>query len=157
MYHSCNLLFIIFTIAAAVSTSMSQFILFRFFMGCVYIPAHTLTLLIDTTSFWWCTSRTRGRNNCGFDSPRTTWDGDGCMGYGSNDWSLCRTCMRRPRVSRTNHALTSNSDHRRLLDNCEWMEMELLVCRHSCAYSSTMHHVVADSTRLAQLSSCRSS
>ncbi|EAT78096.1 hypothetical protein SNOG_14556 [Parastagonospora nodorum SN15] len=37
MYHSCNLLFIIFTIAAAVSTSMSQFVVFRFFMGCVYI------------------------------------------------------------------------------------------------------------------------
>jgi MFS family permease len=34
LYHSCNVLFIIFTIAAAVSSSMSQFIVFRFFMGC---------------------------------------------------------------------------------------------------------------------------
>ncbi|XP_014561661.1 hypothetical protein COCVIDRAFT_22263 [Bipolaris victoriae FI3] len=34
LYHSCNLLFIIFTIAAAVATNMTQFIVFRFFMGC---------------------------------------------------------------------------------------------------------------------------
>lgn len=33
MYHSCNLLFIIFTIAAAVSTNMGMFIVFRFLMG----------------------------------------------------------------------------------------------------------------------------
>ncbi|KAJ4384489.1 hypothetical protein N0V86_000088 [Didymella sp. IMI 355093] len=35
LYHSCNLLFIIFTIAAAVSTNMSMFIVFRFLMGTV--------------------------------------------------------------------------------------------------------------------------
>lgn len=33
LYHSCNLLFIIFTIAAAVSKNMSMFIVFRFMMG----------------------------------------------------------------------------------------------------------------------------
>ena len=33
LYHSCNLLFIIFTVAAAVSTNMSMFIVFRFMMG----------------------------------------------------------------------------------------------------------------------------
>ncbi|KAJ4982618.1 major facilitator superfamily transporter [Stagonosporopsis vannaccii] len=35
LYHSCNLLFIIFTIAAAVSTNMGMFIVFRFLMGTV--------------------------------------------------------------------------------------------------------------------------
>jgi MFS family permease len=34
LYHSCNFLFVVFTIAAAVATNMSQFIVFRFFMGC---------------------------------------------------------------------------------------------------------------------------
>lgn len=34
LYYSCNALFIIFTVAAAVASSMSQFIVFRFFMGC---------------------------------------------------------------------------------------------------------------------------
>ncbi|KAF1976987.1 MFS general substrate transporter [Bimuria novae-zelandiae CBS 107.79] len=34
LYHSCNGLFIIFSIAAAVSTSMTQFVTFRFLMGC---------------------------------------------------------------------------------------------------------------------------
>ncbi|KAH7095194.1 major facilitator superfamily domain-containing protein [Paraphoma chrysanthemicola] len=34
LYHSCNFLFIVFTIAAAVATTMSQFIVFRFLMGC---------------------------------------------------------------------------------------------------------------------------
>ncbi|EUC41983.1 hypothetical protein COCMIDRAFT_8389 [Bipolaris oryzae ATCC 44560] len=34
LYHICNFLFIIFTIAAAVATNMTQFIVFRFFMGC---------------------------------------------------------------------------------------------------------------------------
>lgn len=33
LYHSCNMLFIIFTIAAAVSTDMGMFIGFRFLMG----------------------------------------------------------------------------------------------------------------------------
>ncbi|KAF1362579.1 MFS general substrate transporter [Lizonia empirigonia] len=35
LYHSCNLLFIIFTVAAAVSTNMSMFIVFRFLIGSV--------------------------------------------------------------------------------------------------------------------------
>lgn len=35
LYHSCNLLFIIFTVAAAVSTDMAMFIVFRFLMGTV--------------------------------------------------------------------------------------------------------------------------
>ena len=34
LYHSCNLLFIIFTIAAALASNMGMFIIFRFFMGC---------------------------------------------------------------------------------------------------------------------------
>ncbi|KAF2868912.1 MFS multidrug transporter-like protein [Massariosphaeria phaeospora] len=34
LYHSCNCLFIIFSIAAAVSTNLTMFIIFRFFMGC---------------------------------------------------------------------------------------------------------------------------
>ncbi|KAH6873215.1 major facilitator superfamily domain-containing protein [Alternaria rosae] len=34
LYHSCNLLFIVFTIAAAVANNMAQFVVFRFFMGC---------------------------------------------------------------------------------------------------------------------------
>jgi MFS family permease len=34
LYHSCNLLFIVFTIAAAVSSNMGMFIAFRFLMGC---------------------------------------------------------------------------------------------------------------------------
>lgn len=34
LYHSCNLLFIIFTIAAALASNMGMFITFRFFMGC---------------------------------------------------------------------------------------------------------------------------
>jgi MFS family permease len=37
LYHSCNLLFIIFTVAAAISTNMSMFIVFRFLMGSKYI------------------------------------------------------------------------------------------------------------------------
>jgi MFS family permease len=35
LYHACNVLFISFTVGAAVSTSMSMFIVFRFFMGCM--------------------------------------------------------------------------------------------------------------------------
>ncbi|KAJ4348127.1 uncharacterized protein N0V89_009499 [Didymosphaeria variabile] len=34
LYHSCNALFVIFSIAAAVASSMGQFVVFRFFMGC---------------------------------------------------------------------------------------------------------------------------
>ncbi|KAF2176420.1 MFS general substrate transporter [Zopfia rhizophila CBS 207.26] len=34
LYHSCNVCFMIFTIAAAVSSDMGMFIAFRFFMGC---------------------------------------------------------------------------------------------------------------------------
>ena len=34
LYHSCNLMFIIFTIAAAVASNMTSFIVFRFLMGC---------------------------------------------------------------------------------------------------------------------------
>lgn len=41
LYHSCNLLFIIFTVAAAVSTNMSMFIVFRFLMGCK-CPSHMI-------------------------------------------------------------------------------------------------------------------
>jgi MFS family permease len=41
LYHSCNLLFIIFTIAAAVAPKMSTFIVFRFLMGCMYCNAPT--------------------------------------------------------------------------------------------------------------------
>jgi hypothetical protein len=36
LYHSCNLLFIIWTIAAAVAPNMAAFIIFRFFMGCKF-------------------------------------------------------------------------------------------------------------------------
>lgn len=36
LYHSCNCFFIIFTVAAAVSSNMSMFIVFRFFMGCEF-------------------------------------------------------------------------------------------------------------------------
>lgn len=41
LYHSCNLLFIIFTIAAAVSTNMGMFIVFRFLMGSEYAMLST--------------------------------------------------------------------------------------------------------------------
>jgi MFS family permease len=41
LYHSCNFLFIVFTIAAAVATNMGQFIVFRFFMGCTYLLPHS--------------------------------------------------------------------------------------------------------------------
>jgi hypothetical protein len=34
LYHTCNCFFVIFTIAAAVSSNMTMFIVFRFFMGC---------------------------------------------------------------------------------------------------------------------------
>jgi len=34
LYHSCNSLFVLCCIAAALSTDMSMFITFRFFMGC---------------------------------------------------------------------------------------------------------------------------
>ncbi|KAJ4300682.1 hypothetical protein N0V90_002770 [Kalmusia sp. IMI 367209] len=34
LYHSCNALFVIFSIAAAVSSNMGQFVTFRFLMGC---------------------------------------------------------------------------------------------------------------------------
>ncbi|KAF2007943.1 MFS general substrate transporter [Amniculicola lignicola CBS 123094] len=34
LYHSCNVAFVVFTIAAAVASNMSMFIVFRFFMGC---------------------------------------------------------------------------------------------------------------------------
>lgn len=34
LYHSCNIFFIVFTIAAAVATNMGMFITFRFLMGC---------------------------------------------------------------------------------------------------------------------------
>lgn len=34
LYHACNLLFVIFTIAAAVASNMGQFVVFRFLMGC---------------------------------------------------------------------------------------------------------------------------
>lgn len=37
LYHSCNFLFVVFTIAAAVASNMGQFITFRFFMGCQYL------------------------------------------------------------------------------------------------------------------------
>lgn len=36
LYHSCNCFFIIFNIAAAVSSNMGMFIVFRFLMGCKY-------------------------------------------------------------------------------------------------------------------------
>jgi MFS family permease len=38
LYHSCSLLFIVFTVLAAVSTNMSMFIAFRFLMGCKFPP-----------------------------------------------------------------------------------------------------------------------
>lgn len=34
LYHSCNTMFVVFCIAAAVSSNMGMFIVFRFFMGC---------------------------------------------------------------------------------------------------------------------------
>lgn len=34
LYHSCNFCFIVLAVAAAVSTNLSMFIVFRFFMGC---------------------------------------------------------------------------------------------------------------------------
>ncbi|KAF2849323.1 MFS general substrate transporter [Plenodomus tracheiphilus IPT5] len=34
LYHSCNFLFIVFSIAAAVAGNMAQFVIFRFLMGC---------------------------------------------------------------------------------------------------------------------------
>lgn len=34
LYHACNILFLVFTVAAAVAANMTQFIIFRFFMGC---------------------------------------------------------------------------------------------------------------------------
>ncbi|KAF2443936.1 MFS general substrate transporter [Karstenula rhodostoma CBS 690.94] len=34
LYHSCNALFVIFSIAAAVASNMAQFVVFRFLMGC---------------------------------------------------------------------------------------------------------------------------
>ena len=34
LYHSCNLMFIVFSIAAAVASNMGMFITFRFLMGC---------------------------------------------------------------------------------------------------------------------------
>ncbi|KAF2685796.1 MFS general substrate transporter [Lentithecium fluviatile CBS 122367] len=34
LYHSCNSFFVLFCVAAALSTNMSMFIAFRFFMGC---------------------------------------------------------------------------------------------------------------------------
>lgn len=37
LYHTCNCIFIIFSIAAALSTDMTMFIVFRFFMGCEYL------------------------------------------------------------------------------------------------------------------------
>ena len=36
LYHSCNLLFVVWTIAAAVAPNMVAFIIFRFLMGCKY-------------------------------------------------------------------------------------------------------------------------
>lgn len=36
LYHSCNFLFIVFTIAAAVAPNMGSFIVFRFLMGCKF-------------------------------------------------------------------------------------------------------------------------
>jgi MFS family permease len=40
LYHICNVLFIVFTVAAAVAANMSQFIVFRFFMGCETTQHH---------------------------------------------------------------------------------------------------------------------
>ena len=36
LYHTCNWVFVVFSIAAAVSSNMGMFIVFRFFMGCKY-------------------------------------------------------------------------------------------------------------------------
>lgn len=38
LYHTCNVFFIIFSIAAAVASNMTMFIVFRFFMGCECCP-----------------------------------------------------------------------------------------------------------------------
>jgi MFS family permease len=35
LYHSCNILFIIFNIGCAVSKSLNMLVVFRFFAGCV--------------------------------------------------------------------------------------------------------------------------
>jgi MFS family permease len=34
LYHSCNVIFIIFNVACAVCSNMNQLIVFRFFAGC---------------------------------------------------------------------------------------------------------------------------
>jgi len=34
LYHTCNCFFVVFTIAAGLSSNMTMFIVFRFFMGC---------------------------------------------------------------------------------------------------------------------------
>lgn len=51
LYHSCNFLFIIFTIAAAVASNMGQFITFRFFMGCKYIIQRCLSDILTVIGF----------------------------------------------------------------------------------------------------------
>lgn len=83
LYHSCNLLFIIFTIAAAVATNMSMFIVFRFFMGCEYswdrIPLQRLTI----TRLWRCTNGTRWRHNSGPHTPGAARNCYGCMDDGT--------------------------------------------------------------------------
>lgn len=42
LYVSCNILFIIFSIACAVSSSLDQLIVFRFFMGCAGVAPLTI-------------------------------------------------------------------------------------------------------------------
>lgn len=42
LYHICNVLFIVFTVACAVSSSMSMLIVFRFFEGCAGAAPLTL-------------------------------------------------------------------------------------------------------------------
>jgi hypothetical protein len=43
LYHGCGLLFIVFTVLAAVSTDMSMFIAFRFLMGCKFFTRMVLS------------------------------------------------------------------------------------------------------------------
>lgn len=51
LYHSCNFLFIVFTIAAAVAANMGQFITFRFFMGSKYIIRSFMHNILTVIAF----------------------------------------------------------------------------------------------------------
>lgn len=91
LYHSCNFLFIIFTIAAAVAANMTQFIVFRFFMGCRYFWKSIFDQVLTWFRFRRCSHGSWWRNDSGSYSAPASRNCNGCMDDGTEYGSL--TCI----------------------------------------------------------------